>query len=99
MADNDNERLVEMNPGEYFMMADNTILVDHYESILADVCKIGSDKHELAYLFTFIGKINHKQEHGSVTVAIPLRDAFNLVSNVLDGLEMLKKAAERDEEN
>lgn len=88
------DRRVEMNPGEWFMVAENTILADEFESVLGDVAKIGSPESRLEYLFTFRGKVNNKDEQGSFTVAMSPQAAWNLVGNILTGLELLKKAHE-----
>lgn len=88
------ERRVEINPGEWFMVAENTILAATYESILGDVAKIGGPSRP-AYLFTFSGKVNNKDEQGSFTVALDPRDAWTLVGDILNGLDLLKKANER----
>jgi hypothetical protein len=86
------DRRVEINPGEWFMVAENTILAAEYESVLDDVFKIGSDEHRMEYLFTFRGKVNNKNEQGSFTVAMSPQAAWTLVGDILTGLELLKKA-------
>ena len=85
-------RREEINPGELFLIADRTILVDEYESIIGDMFKMGKDRHEVGYLFTFKGKINNKDEYGEVTVCMPVKDAWNLFNDVLKGLELLRDA-------
>ena len=82
-------RRVEVNPGEVFMIADRTILVDERESVLGDVAKIGAPEHRLAYLFTFTGRVNNTDETDSVTVAMSPLDAHELMSDILTGLELL----------
>jgi hypothetical protein len=88
------ERRVEVNPGEWFMVAEDTVLAAEYESVIADVSKIGSDEHRMEYLFTFRGKVNNKDEQGAFTVAMSPQSAWNLVNDILTGLELLKKANE-----
>lgn len=83
---------VEMNPGEWFLIADPTVLVDEWESIIGDVQKIGADESRAAYLFTFTGKRNNHDEQMTVTVAMDIRGAFDLAGQILDGLELLKRA-------
>lgn len=78
---------VEVNPGEMFMVADKLILVDSYESVLGDAQKIGSDKHRAAYMFTFTGRVNHTDERTSVTVAVPLAEAYELAAHVVKWIE------------
>lgn len=85
-------RRVEMNPGELFMVADRTILVREYESVLGDVTKIGESTSEVAYFFTFTGRLNHTDQVESVTVAMSPEDAFALSGNILTGLELLVEA-------
>lgn len=89
------DRQVEINPGEWFMVADNTILAAHYESVLGNVAKIGGPSQP-AYLFTFVGKVNNKNEQESFTVALDLQAAWNLVGDILNGLELFKKANEHN---
>lgn len=83
---------VELNPGEMFFIADPTILVDEYESIIADVSKIGAPSQGPTYLLTFAGKLNNKDKRSTVTVALPVESAFELTQAILDGLELLMKA-------
>lgn len=83
---------IELNPGELFLIADRTILVDEYESILGDVSKIGNSDSRVAYLFTFTGKVNNRDERDQVTVAMDLKAAWELVGDLLHGFELLKEA-------
>lgn len=77
-----------MNPGEMLFVADKVILVEEYESVLGAMSKIGVTKDpEPGYLFTFTGRLNRTEERGSVTVAMPLREAFELASNVVKWVE------------
>lgn len=95
------DRRMELNPGEMFLVADRTILIDKYESILADLFKIGAAEHEVGYLFTFTGRINgtNGEQEDSVTVAMSPQDAWNFVGDVLNGLELLtKKRQDRTKE-
>lgn len=92
-----NERRIEINPGEMMLVADRTILVEEYESVLGDAFKIGSTDHELSYFITFSGRVNNSTESDSVTVAIPPVEAAVLVVDILHGLELLKAAIERGE--
>lgn len=85
-------RRVEMNPGELFMVADRTILVREYESVLGDVTKIGATSSDIAYFFTFTGRVNHTDDIESVTVAMSPEDAFALTGQILAGLELLISA-------
>ncbi len=85
-------RRVELNPGEPFLVADRMILVDEWESILGDVSKIGSAESRVAYLFTFTGKVNNRDERDQVTVALDVESAWSLVGQILHGLELLKEA-------
>lgn len=82
---------IEINPGEFFMVADGMVLVDEYESVLGDVSKLGSADGRIAYLFTFSGKVNNRDERTTVTLAMPVQDAFKLAGQILDGLELLAK--------
>ncbi len=82
----------ELNPGELFLVADRMILVEEWESILADVSKIGGGNSRPAYLLTFTGKVNNRDEQDQVTVAMDLESAWSLVGQILDGLELLKAA-------
>jgi hypothetical protein len=88
-------RRIEMNPGEMFMVADPTILVAEYESVLGDVSKIGSNDSRIAYFFTFTGKVNNKDEQATLTVAMDPMDAWRLTDDVLRGLELLAAAQKR----
>jgi len=88
------ERRIEINPGEYFLVADRTILVNEHESVLGDAVKIGRPESEPTYFFTFKGRINNSTERDAVTVALPLISAWELVQNILDGLELFKEANE-----
>lgn len=88
-------RRVEMNPGELFMVADRSILVEEYESVLGDVAKIGGDQSRVAYLLTFTGRINNSDEVDSVTVILPPEDAFALAGNIIDGIGLLVEANKR----
>jgi hypothetical protein len=85
---------IEINPGEWLMVADRTILVEQYESVLGDTIKLGTDLHQGMYFFTFTGRINRSTETDSVTVAIPLKEAWDLFTDVLNGFELLRKANE-----
>lgn len=85
---------IEMNPGEWFMVAEPTILVREYETVLGDAYKIGAQTHHLACLMTFTGKVNNKDEEATTTVAMSPEDAFMFVGQILDGLELLKKEME-----
>lgn len=86
-------RQVEMNPGEMFLVADRTILVDERESVLAAVSKIGTtDNDRIAYFFTFTGRVNNTDETDTVTVALSPEDANELVADILHGLELLIRA-------
>lgn len=90
---------IEMNPGELFMVADRMILVDEYESVLGDMFKIGSPEHQGAYIFTFSGKVNNRDDRDQVTVAMDLQSAWELVGHMLNGFELLKEVKEiKDEE-
>ena len=80
---------IEINSGEIIGIADRTILVDEHESVLGDVFKIGSPQHDMAYLITFSGRVNNTQERESVTVALTVPQAHELMGHILDGLEML----------
>lgn len=89
-------RQIEMNPGEMFMVADRTLLVDEYESVLAMVSKIGTtDNDRVAYFFTFTGRVNNTTETEAVTVAMSPEDANDLLGDILNGLELLV-AAQKD---
>lgn len=79
---------VELNPGEWFMVADPTVLVEEFESIIGNVAKIGGEPRT-AYLFTFTGKRNNHDERMTVTVAMDLQAAWDLVGQVLAGLELV----------
>jgi hypothetical protein len=86
-------RRIEFGPGEVFMVADRTILVDERESVLAELSKIGvSDDQQVGYLFTFTGRVNNTDEVSSVTVAMSPQDALALTEDILNGLELLSKA-------
>jgi hypothetical protein len=88
---------IEINPGEWFLVADKTILVREYESVLGAVSKIGTrDNDRIAYLFTFTGKVNNEAKINSVTVAMSPEDAFALASRILDGLQSLLDAQKED---
>ncbi|HEX3639923.1 MAG TPA: hypothetical protein VHV10_01390 [Ktedonobacteraceae bacterium] len=91
------EHRVEINPDEWFAIADPTILAEEYESVIGDMWKIGQPKHGPAYLFTFRGKLNNKDEQAAFTVALSLQAAWELVGNILDGLELFKQANEGKE--
>ena len=82
---------IEMNPGEMFMVADRTILVSEYESVLGQVSKIGVDEDRIAYFFTFWGRVNKSDEVTEVTVAMSPHDSFELTNDILNGLELLNK--------
>ena len=82
----------ELNPGELFLVADRMILVEEWESILGDVSKIGGGNSRAAYLFTFTGKVNNRDEQDQVTVAMDPESAWSLVGQILNGLELLKAA-------
>lgn len=86
---------VEVNPGELFMVADRSILVQEYESVLGDVAKIGASESRVAYLLTFTGRINNSDEPASVTVILPPEDAFALAGNIIDGIGLLVEANKR----
>lgn len=86
---------IEINPGEWFSVANRTIIVENYESVLGDVIQLGTDYREAVYMFTFTGRVNHTKETDSVTVALPIKDAFNLMGDILHGLELFKKANEK----
>lgn len=79
-----------LDEGELFTIADPTILVSTYESVLAKVARIGDPAGARpAYLFTFTGKVNNRDEDMTVTVAMSPEDAFQLTTDVLNGLELL----------
>lgn len=85
---------IELSPGDYFLVADRTILVDKYTSVLAVASKIGGSKGEIAYLFTFEGKLNNKDERDTVTIAIPIEHILEMTDGMLCGLENLQKVVE-----
>lgn len=91
-------RRQELNPGEFFLVADRMILVHEYESILANISKIGVPGDRLAYLLTFSGKLNNLDLEESVTVALPPEDAWELVGQILNGLELLSSAVKESKE-
>jgi len=84
---------IEINPGEWFLVAEPTLLVHEWETVLGDAVKIGAQESRPIYLFTFQGKINNKDETGVFTIAMPLMSAWDLVGQILDGLELYQKAA------
>lgn len=89
-------RRVELEPGQMFMVADRTILVTSRESVLAAGSKLGtSDSDQIAYFFTFTGRVNNTDDTESVTVALSPQDANELVGDILAGLDVLL-AAQRD---
>lgn len=81
---------VEVNPGEWFAVSNRVILVDERESILGMLGKIGTVENDrVGYLFTFVGRRNNTGTHDTVTVALSPEDAFELASDILDGLRLL----------
>lgn len=87
-------RRIEMNPGEFFAVSDRVILVAENESVLGRTGKLGAPAEEdrLTYFFTFTGKLNNRDEHDSVTVAMSPEDAFEFASQILDGIQLLLDA-------
>lgn len=82
---------IEINPGEMLWVADKTILVTEYESVLGDTHKLGSANHQVVYMITFRGRINNSEEVDEVTVSLSPEDANNLCGNIINGLELLLK--------
>ena len=83
-------RQVEVNPGEFFAVSDRVILVKTYESVLGMMGKLGTVENDrLGYLLTFEGKLNNKPRTSSVTVALSIEGASQLLSDLLNGLELL----------
>lgn len=82
-------RRVEVNPGEWFLVAPRTILVNEYESVLGAVSKLGGENNRLAYFFTFSGKVNNEARMDAVTVAMSPEDAFELANMILNGIQLL----------
>lgn len=86
-------RRVEVNLGERFAVSDKVILVREYESILALASKLDTTKgDQIAYMFTFTGKLNNQERYADCTVLMSPEDAFQLAGNILDGLSLLTKA-------
>lgn len=93
-------RRVEVNTGEWFLVADPMILVREYESVLGFIGKIGTnDNDRIAYMFSFTGKLNNEARTKTVTVAMSPEDAFNLCTHILNGMDMLLEAQRRAEED
>lgn len=82
---------IEINPGEMFAVSDEVILVEEFESILGLIGKLGTvDNDRIAYMFTFKGKLNNRDEQGDVTIAFNPVDAFHLADAILKGIELLQ---------
>lgn len=91
----DTER-IEINEGEFFEMDKDLLLVHEYESVLGDLFKMDGSEHQLAYLFTFKGRINKTDEHRTVTVGLDPQAAFDLTNDILHGLELLAEARKNE---
>ena len=89
---------IELSPGEVFMVADRTILVREYESVLANLSLIDGSNEQTAYLMTFTGRVNKTQDEDSVTISMSPEDTYVLVSDLLNGLELLSQMA-KDQNN
>lgn len=84
---------VEVNPGEMFAVSDKVILVREYESVLGMVGKLKTtDNDRVAYMFTFAGKLNNRNASADCTVMMSPEDAFELASDILNGLSLLTGA-------
>lgn len=85
-------RRIEVNPGEWFAVSDKVILVRETESVLANTAKLGtSDNHQIAYMFTYSGKLNNQDAKADVTVMMSPEDAFAHASQILEGIDFLLK--------
>lgn len=82
---------VEINPGEMFAVSDQVVLVEEYETIIGRTSKLGSqEEDQIAYMFTFKGKLNNQDAEGDFTVAMSPVDAFHLADAILKGIELLQ---------
>lgn len=85
-------------PGEMFMLAEPTILVDEYESMLAETFKIGTPLRQPTLLVTFAGRVNNGTDRMTVTVAMQPETAAALVGHLLDELDTFAKSRNTDQE-
>jgi hypothetical protein len=86
-----------MEPGDYLSITEETLLVHGYESVLGNMVKMGSDETQIGFMFVFKGQMNNSGgKEGEMTVMLPVEGAFNLMNDILSGLEVLQK---RSEEN
>lgn len=69
----------EMRPGEMFFVAENTILVHEWESLVTKPIKFGEIREGVYFLTTFKGKVNNKDELGAVTVAMDITSVMALI--------------------
>lgn len=93
-----NDRHVEINEGEMFMVSENLILAQSYESVFGMTGKIGLPTDQPAYLLTIEGRKNNSTEQATVTLGFSLVDAWNLCTTMLDQFEWLQKQNEQSVE-
>lgn len=83
---------IAINENEMFALSDKVILVREHESVIGWVSALGkTESDDLAYMFTFTGKLNNKDRQADVTVLMSIEDAFNLATTILDGVELLTR--------
>lgn len=83
---------IEINGVDTFAVSDKVILVREYETVIGWVSALGDTaNNDLAYMFTFQGKLNNKDRSGDVTVLMSPEDAFQFATTILDGLELLTR--------
>lgn len=89
-------RNVEVEPGQMFAVADDVILMREWESILAHTEKFGGENQQVAFFFTFTGRVNNQAKVKSFTTLMSPEDAFALASHILDTIDKNFEPVEDD---